>query len=303
MESNRPDLNRLLTFLAIAEAGGVTPAARRLALTRSAVSHSLTSLEASLGIALFQRVGRGLVPTREGTLLRRALADVRDQLDAALDEVVGAGSEVRGPVRLGLFLGFSRFRLAGVIDSFLREHARARVRVAFGPHAWLLDELLAGRLDFSLALRPPREPGAQVRSEKLFEQTLVLATRPVRRSRSATGLDAVAALEIVDYYQADPLIDRWTRHHFAGRRVPRERIRAWAASTDLALELVLRGAGAAVLPLDLVEPFRRRRELAVVDGPREPLRDTVWLNQLARVRPNRAQTVFRALLLGSLRAA
>jgi DNA-binding transcriptional LysR family regulator len=303
MELDKLDLNKLLTFLAISEAGGVSAAARRLALTRSAVSHSLGALEASLGVPLFHRVGKSLVPTREGRALRVAAAEARDRLGLALDELVGSAAEARGPVRVGLFLGFSRFRLARVVDAFLREHPRARVRVSFGPQAWLVEQLLAARLDLALSLRPTREQTSHVRSEKLFEQSLVLAVRKGRsqRSQAAAGFDAVAALPIVDYYPSDPLIDRWSRHHFGRRRVPRERIRAWVASTDLALELVLRGVGAAVLPEDVTAPFRRRGELALVRGPREPLRDPIWLNELRGARGGRASARFRELLVASLR--
>jgi DNA-binding transcriptional LysR family regulator len=295
----RLDLNKLLTFLAIAEAGGVSAAARRLFLTRSAVSHSLGVLEAQLGVALFHRVGKRLVPTREGKLLRRAVADARDRLGSALGDLLESDTELRGPVRIGLFVGFSRFRLAGAIEAFLRAHPRAPVRVAFGPQAWLLEELLAAKLDLTLSLRPTREQAPQIRSEKLFEQTLVLAVRELPR-RGPLDFAALCRLPIVDYYQSDPLIDRWTRHHHGGKRVPRERLRAFAGSTDLALELVLRGVGAAVVPEDLAEPFRRRRELAVIQGPRAPLRDYVWLNELRTARRSPAPAAFRALLVGAL---
>jgi len=295
----RLDLNKLVTFLLIAESGGVSAAARRLGLTRSAVSHSLGALEAALGVALFSRVGKSLVLTPEGKRLRGAVGDARDRLGGALDELLGGTQEVRGPVRMGLFLGFSRFRLAALVDDFLRAHPAGRVRVSYGPQAWLLGELLAGRLDLTLTLRPPGEQAPYVRSERLFAQALVLvARRPARRK--AVDFAAVEALPFVDYYQSDPLIDRWTRHHFGARRVPRDRIRAWAASTDLALELVVRGVGAAVLPEDVAEPFRRRGELTLLRGPREPLRDHVWLNELRSARRARTPAVFRALLVRQL---
>ena len=117
MKLTNLDLNKLLTFLAIVEADGVTPAARRLGLTRSAVSHSLAALETSLGVSLFHRVGKRLVLTREGTTLRRSLGDTRERLGAALEATLGAGREVRGVVRIGFVLGFSRFRLARVIHA------------------------------------------------------------------------------------------------------------------------------------------------------------------------------------------
>jgi DNA-binding transcriptional LysR family regulator len=302
MESDvvhRLDLNKLVTFVAIAESGGVSAAARRLALTRSAVSHSLGALESALGFTLFHRVGKSLVLTPEGRRLRDTVGDARDRIGAALEDLIRGTQEARGPVRVGLYLGFSRFRLAAVVDDFLRSHPAARVRVSFGSQAWLLDELRAGRLDLTLSLRPPGEQTPHVRSERLFAQTLVLASRQPR-PRKPVEFAGVAALAFVDYYQSDPLIDRWTRHHFGARRVARDRIRAWAASTDLVLELVARGVGAAVLPEDVAEPFQRRGELSILRGPREPLRDPIWLNELRSSRRSRALDAFRTRLVHEL---
>jgi len=295
------DLNKLMTALVIAEAGGVTPAARRVGLTRSAISHSLAALEESLGVPLFHRIGKRLVPTREGAVLLRRLEGIRDRLDSALDEVVGRGDEVRGQIRIGFFLGFSRFRLARVIDAFLRTHPQARVRVAFAPEEWLRGQLLEGRLDFTVSLRPPSEPTRNLESQQLFEQSLVLAMKQFRRGPRPSA-EEIAGSSIVDYYQTDPLIDRWLEHHHGGPRMPRERIRVYAASTDLAVELVVAGVGAAVLPADVANAFRRRKELVVVRGPREPLRDAVWLNELRGAGANRAHAAFRETLIESLAA-
>jgi hypothetical protein len=54
-----------------------------------------------------------------------------------------------------------------------------------------------------------------------------------------------------------------------------------------------------VLREDLLEPYRRRGRLAVIRGPREPLRDPVWLNALRGARPGRAAALFREQLLAS----
>ncbi|HYC54109.1 MAG TPA: LysR family transcriptional regulator [Candidatus Binatia bacterium] len=291
----RLDLNKLVTFLIIAEAGGVAAAARRLSLTRSAISHSLTALEAALGATLFHRVGKTMVLTAEGKQLRSVVADARDRLSEALGEVLGGATEVRGTVRVGLFTGFSRFRIATAVEEFVRLHPDARVRVAFGPQSWLAEELAAGRLDFTLSLRPAAHEAGHFESERLFEQSLVLAV-PGGKPRRAADFSAVSRLSLIDYYQSDPLIDRWTRHHFGARRVPRERIRCWVATTDLAVELVLRGAGACVLPDDVAAPFERERRLSLLRGPKEPLRDPVWLNRLASRRRVRALQAFREVL-------
>ena len=293
------DLNKVRTFAAIAEHGGVTAAARRLGVTRSAVSHSLTALEGSLGAALFLRVGRRLVLSDEGRALQRAWGEAAQALTGALDGLAARQQEVRGPVRLGLYLGFSRLRLAGVIEGFVDEHPEATVRLRYHDQAELVEALLTGRLDLTLSLRPAREDSSQIRSTELFEQTLVLAAAPGLLGR-ARGLAALRRLPIIDYFRAEPLIDRWVGHHYPGERWDRRRVRVWAASTDLALELACRGVGACVIPDDLVEPHRRRGELKAIRGSGRPLRDRVWLNALAGRAGPRVQSRFRDALVAGL---
>ena len=66
------NLRNLSTFVIVADAGGFARAADRLSLTQSAASRQITALESELGIALFDRVGRGLRITSEGKdLLQR----------------------------------------------------------------------------------------------------------------------------------------------------------------------------------------------------------------------------------------
>ena len=297
MELYKVDLNKLATFLVIAESGSVTAAAARLSITRSAVSHALRTIEADLGVALFFRVGKSLVLTPEGRSLERVLGEVRTRLGDVLDDVRGRTGEVRGPVRVGVFLGFSRFRLAAAISRFAAKHPAAEVRVSFGPESWLLERLLSGKLDLTLSLRPTGERATRVVSEELASRPLVLATKRKRPSEPLRSFDALARLAFVDYYRSLPLLDVWTKHHFGGRVVPRERIRAFVATTDLALELVVGSGFAAVMPRDVVVPFVENGRAVVHPGPDPPLLDPVFLNYLGGAHAGRAGAAFREILL------
>lgn len=298
LAAERLDLNKLRTFFVIAEQGGVTAAARRLALTRSAVSHSLAALEESLGVALFHRVGRKLVLTEEGRSLSRAYGEAQGRIGDALDEIGERRAEVRGSVRLGLYPGFSRLRLAAVIERFLADHAAARVRISCATQSEIEHQLRAGQLDFTLSLRTPAGRSPRMRSTRLFEQSLVLATRS-RLQRA--DFAAISRLALVDYFRREPLIDHWIRHHFGRRAFPDRDVRVWVAgNTDLALELTLRGVGACVLPADLVEPHRVRRELFVVRRQRPALRDVIWLGELAGPKSSRKHQAFRDAITSAL---
>src|ERR1700733_5479504 len=78
---NDLDLNDVRTFIAVAQAGTLTAAARELQLPTSTVSRALTRLEQHLGVLLVQRSPRGLVLTDSGKeylqSCRRALQTLR----------------------------------------------------------------------------------------------------------------------------------------------------------------------------------------------------------------------------------
>lgn len=298
MKIDKVDLNKLRTFAAVAGSGGVSGAARQLALTRSAVSQSLGALETSLGVQLFDRVGRRLVLTQEGRLLARRFERVHADLRDALASVVNEKREVRGVVRLGLFLGASRAQIARVLAVFTSRHAHAQVKLSYGSHAELRKLLLEKRLDFALCLRHGRSDSPQVRSSVLFRQTLLLVAAG-KPPRGPTDPARLATLPFVDYYPTHPLIRRWIAHHFPRKRIAAD-VRVWAATTDMALELVQAGAGAAVLPRALAEPLLRAGRLYEIRGTRAALADAVWLEEPEGAWRGASLEAFRTTLVSEL---
>lgn len=300
MDLDKVDLHKLRTFAAVAEHGGVSRAARQLSLTRSAVSQSVATLEASLGVRLFDRIGRRLVPTAEGRTLARLFGPVHESLRLALAEVANAERAVRGVVRLGLFPGASRARVAQTVAAFTARHPEARVKLVFAPHAELRELLAQRRLDFALSLRGGRPGSPRIRSSLLFRQKLVLVSRE-RPPRGRIDADGLAGLAVIDYYPASPLIRRWLAHQFPRRRIDVDvDVRVWAATTEMALELALLGAGAAVLPRSIADPQLRAGRLHQIRGPRGDLGDAVWLEESAGAWRSAALEAFRAMLVAEL---
>ena len=294
MQLNDLDLNKLQTFALVAEASGITRAASRLGLTRSAVSQSVTALETALHLRLFHRVGKRLTLTREGHLLARRFRACERQLQQALDEILNEERAVRGVVRVGLFLGFSRLRLAPLLTRFTQSFPQARARLVYAPHRELVAHLLNGRVDFVFSLSPMRESGAKIRSVRLLRQELVLAGAQSFVDRTF-DVERLRATPVIDYYQNDPLIHRWIRHHYR-IKPPALDVKVWAAATDLVLELLLDRAGIGVLPRDLAEPFVRRRRLCLVHTDQPELTDYIWLNELASSAASPLLDAFRTLV-------
>jgi DNA-binding transcriptional LysR family regulator len=79
------DLNVLAAFLAVAEERSFTRAAKRVGVSRSALSHAVRGLEERIGVRLLSRTTRSVAPTDAGDQLigrlRPALGDVASELD------------------------------------------------------------------------------------------------------------------------------------------------------------------------------------------------------------------------------
>src|SRR5262249_20427109 len=111
-------------FVAAAEAGSISEAARRLRLSKSVVSERLAELERGLGTQLLHRTTRKLSVTEDGTaFLERASRILREVEDAAADLAQARGT-LAGPLRISAPVTFGRMPLGPALYPFLLENPR-----------------------------------------------------------------------------------------------------------------------------------------------------------------------------------
>lgn len=112
-------LDGIAAFLAIAEAGSVSGAARNLNLSKSVVSERLTELERSLGAHLVLRTTRKLNLTAEGSaFLDRARRIVQEAADAR-SEIAERRGQLAGPLRISAPVSFGTLHLGRALYPFL----------------------------------------------------------------------------------------------------------------------------------------------------------------------------------------
>lgn len=115
-------LDGISSFVAIAEEGSISAAARRLNLSKSVVSERLAELERGLGAPLFHRTTRKLSFTEDGAaFMERAVRIVRDVEDAAA-EVSERRQKLIGPMRLSAGVTFGRMHLGPALYPFLAKN-------------------------------------------------------------------------------------------------------------------------------------------------------------------------------------
>lgn len=124
------DIEDLRTFVEVAEAGGVSPAARRLNLSKSIVSRRLIRLEAELGIQLLARTTRGAALTEAGITFRDHAARACAEIDEARETILPAG-ELCGRLRIAVPLSFGPTHFAPVLAQMAQRHPQLNVHTSY----------------------------------------------------------------------------------------------------------------------------------------------------------------------------
>ncbi|WP_338665769.1 LysR family transcriptional regulator [Pararoseomonas sp. SCSIO 73927] len=124
------NIEDLLTFVEVADAGGITAAARRLGVSKSIVSRRLVGLEAELGVQLLARTTRGAALTVAGTTFRDHAARIGAEIEAAREALLPEG-DLRGRLRIAMPLSFGPTHFAPVLAEMARRHPRLHLHAAY----------------------------------------------------------------------------------------------------------------------------------------------------------------------------
>ena len=124
------DIEELQTFVEVADAGGVSPAAIRLGVSKSIVSRRLVRLEAELGVQLLARSTRGAALTEAGATFRDYAARVCAEIDIARETILPAG-DLRGRLRIAAPLTFGPTHFAPALAEMARRHPKLHIQTSY----------------------------------------------------------------------------------------------------------------------------------------------------------------------------
>ncbi|SFH79081.1 LysR family transcriptional regulator [Albimonas pacifica] len=124
------DIEDLRTFVAVADAGGVSAAARRLGVSKSIVSRRLLRIESELGAQLLARTTRGAALTEAGVTFRDHAARAAAEIDAARETILPSG-QLQGRFRVAMPLTFGPTHFAPVLAEMARLHPGLHVHAVY----------------------------------------------------------------------------------------------------------------------------------------------------------------------------
>ena len=166
-----PGLQALKAFDAAARHLSFTQAARELNVTPAAISHQIKELEEQTGVALFERTSRSMALTRQGHILRAAVAEALAGLSRALQRMRQIDNPAQ--IRVTASPSIAAKWLVPRLDRFLAAHPGADVRI----------DVSSATLDFDrdgidVAIRFGRGEYPGLRVEKLFQDTVFPVCAP-----------------------------------------------------------------------------------------------------------------------------
>jgi DNA-binding transcriptional LysR family regulator len=249
------DFEDLQTFVEVADSGGVSPAARRLGVSKSIVSRRLARLEADLGVQLLARTTRGAAVTEAGATFRDHAARVCAEIDEARETITPAG-DLRGRIRITASLSLGPTHFVPVITELARRHPLLHVHTSYSER--FVDLVTEG---FDCAIRIGNLPDSNLIAQRVgsLHGKLVASPGYIQKYGAPETPD-----ELIDHQML--MQETETLHFTDGDKTvsvhPQGRFKA-DNGTALALAAVA-GLGVAALPDSLVEDHLKSGALVEV---------------------------------------
>jgi LysR family hydrogen peroxide-inducible transcriptional activator len=170
------ELHQLRYFLALAQTGSFTAAARACHVSQPSLSSQLAKLEAELGGPLVERSRQGARLTKRGELLRGRAAEALRQLESGRHEIEELEGLQRGSVTLGCLPTTGAYLLPRLLKAFGKSRPEIQVRLREESSPQLGALIRSSEVDLAILDEAGLGPGIQ--AEALFSEPLLLAVPP-----------------------------------------------------------------------------------------------------------------------------
>ncbi|WP_202926317.1 LysR family transcriptional regulator [Pseudoxanthomonas wuyuanensis] len=254
-------------FVAVVEAQGFAPAARKLDLSPASVTRAVVSLEEALGVTLLVRTTRSMRLTEAGSRYFEESRSILQQIEDLNATVADANATPKGSITVTAPVLFGRIAVMPIIVSFLKMHAEVQVTAHFSDRNLnLIDE------NIDVAVRIGQLPDSGMRSRQVGHVRHVLCASPEYLSSRGTPAHP-AELTVHDVVVAAAMSPRldW---RFGPSQQPiqvKVRPRIVVSSNDAAIVAVSSGFGMArLLSYQIADEVAAGRLKIILEDFEEP---------------------------------
>ena len=230
-------------FVAVVDAQGFAPAARKLDLSPASVTRAVVTLEESLGVTLLVRTTRSMRLTDAGSRYYEESRSILQRIEELTDSVADANATPRGSIAITAPVLFGRLCVMSSVVSFLQKHTEVQVTAHFSDRNLnLIDE------NIDVAVRIGQLPDSGMRSMQVGHVRKVLCASPQYLAARGTPNhpSELAEHDVVVAATLSPRVD-WKFGPPDDPTVVRVNPRIVVSSNDAAIVAVESGFGMARL--------------------------------------------------------
>ena len=233
------EIEDIQAFVAVADAGGLSPAAGRLGVSKSIVSRRIARLEKSLHARLLNRTTRGAALTEAGASFREHAVRIAAEADAARDAVSPDG-QVRGRLRVAAPLSFGASHFAPVLAELASRHPELEIQSSYSDRTV---DLVAEGFDAAIRLGMLDDSDLVARRISTFGGNLVASPAYLERRGPPRTPDDLLAHDTINRVN-----DEWPLLHDGRVITLHPRARFTADNGAALVPAALAGLGIALLP-------------------------------------------------------
>lgn len=292
------NLNRLVYFAAVVDAGSFTAAAERLGITKAVVSQQVARLEREVGTTLLIRTTRRVHVTEAGRMFHARCTLVLKDAEDAFDELAQAAAGPTGTLRLTAPNDYGTAVVVPVVAAFSARYAACRVELTLSDQTV---DLVSGGIDMAIRVGWLPDSGLQARRIGTFEQLAVCGAAFVSSFDAKEPADLAHVPFVANKALRDPLLWQLSRTGHTDHVVQMQAAISIDA-TPAVLVAVLLGGGMSVLPDFLVrQELDAGRLVQVLPDWQLPSGGIYTVYPAARFRPPKV-TAFAEMLIAAERS-
>ncbi len=253
------DWRWLRSFVAVADAGGMQLAARRSGVSQPTLSRHVRQLEAALGVALFERSGRGIKLSVQGAGLLARAREVRAAVKAFERQAVGLSEEEAGSVRVTMTELFGEHFAPAWLAALRRDAPHISVDL-------VLDDtpvnLLLREAEIAVRMFSPQQLDLVVRRCGVQRMGFFATREYLERCGAPESTEALKRHELIGF---DRLTDWIDAARSLGFEYTREDFVFRCDSLPMQVRAAQAGLGVAAIPRWIGERVGLRRVLPTVE--------------------------------------
>lgn len=208
------DIRDIEAFLAILDEGSISKAAEKLGITQPALSLKLKKMEGELGVPLFQRTPRAMIPLETCAAIEAPARDIVIKLESVKERLAARISEVKGTVRVGCLTGWVNTLTLPLVKVARQDTPNIQIKIEAGQTGELLRAVSMGQLDLAIVARPFEQVEDLTCKHLLDEKLVLIGNGLPTDSDVASFRKAVLQKQWITLNSTDALVSRYWQKTF-----------------------------------------------------------------------------------------